>query len=118
MVDLYPAMILLLLCNIVVGMVRILRGPTAADRMLAAEMFATSAVVIVLLMAVFSDNLALIDVALVFALLAALAAVTFVSRAWSALSESGLSESGLSESGPGKPGMNTGCRDQEPGDPR
>jgi multicomponent Na+:H+ antiporter subunit F len=77
------------LLNIVVGMVRILRGPTAADRMLAAEMFATSAVVIVLLMAVVSSNLALIDVALVFALLAALASVTFVSRAWSAIAGGG-----------------------------
>nr|WP_296748399.1 monovalent cation/H+ antiporter complex subunit F [Thioalkalivibrio sp.] len=85
MTELYPVVVLLLLLNILVGMVRILRGPTAADRMLAAEMFATSAVVIVLLMAVVSGNLALIDVALVFALLAALASVTFVSRAWSAM---------------------------------
>ncbi|TVP76254.1 monovalent cation/H+ antiporter complex subunit F [Thioalkalivibrio sp.] len=88
MTELYPVVVLLLLLNIVVGMVRILRGPTAADRMLAAEMFATSAVVIVLLMAVVSGNLALIDVALVFALLAALASVTFVSRAWSAMAGS------------------------------
>ncbi len=86
MTELYPAAAVLLLLNIVVGMVRILRGPTAADRMLAAEMFATSAVVIVLLMAFVTDNLALIDVALIFALLAALASVTFVSRAWSAMS--------------------------------
>ncbi|AHE97588.1 monovalent cation/H+ antiporter complex subunit F [Thioalkalivibrio paradoxus] len=89
MTEFYPALAVLLLLNIVVGMVRILRGPTAADRMLAAEMFATSAVVIVLLMAVSSGNLALVDVALVFALLAALASVTFVSRAWSAIAETG-----------------------------
>jgi len=89
MTELYPVLAVLLLLNIVVGMVRILRGPTAADRMLAAEMFATSAVVIVLLMAVVSDNLALVDVALIFALLAALASVTFVSRAWSAMAGGG-----------------------------
>ena len=103
MTELYPFVVLLLLLNIVVGMVRILRGPTAADRMLASEMFATSAVVIVLLMAVFSGDLALIDVALVFALLAALAAVTFVSRAWSA----------LAGGGPG-----TECENDGPGDTR
>ena len=103
MTDFYPVLVLLLLFNIVVGMVRILRGPTAADRMLAAEMFATSAVVIVLLMAVVSDNLALVDVALIFALLAALASVTFVSRAWSAL--------GGAETQPS-------CRDDEPEEPR
>jgi len=90
MTELYPVLAVLLLLNIVVGMVRILRGPTAADRMLAAEMFATSAVVIVLLMAVVSDNLALVDVALIFALLAALASVTFVSRAWSAMAGGGV----------------------------
>jgi len=103
MTDFYPVLVLLLLFNIVVGMVRILRGPTAADRMLAAEMFATSAVVIVLLMAVVSDNLALVDVALIFALLAALASVTFVSRAWSALGGAGTQPS---------------CRDDEPEEPR
>ncbi len=88
MTELYPVVALLLLLNIVVGLVRILRGPTAADRMLAAEMFGTSAVVIVLLMAFVTDNPSLVDVALVFALLAALASVTFVSRAWSAMSPS------------------------------
>jgi multicomponent Na+:H+ antiporter subunit F len=100
MTEIYPVLVVLLLLNIVVGMVRILRGPTAADRMLAAEMFATSAVVIVLLMAVVSDNLALVDVALIFALLAALASVTFVSRAWSAMAG-------------GEPGRE--CKDDERG---
>jgi len=103
MTELYPFLVVLLLLNIVVGMVRILRGPTAADRMLAAEMFATSAVVIVLLMAVISDNLALVDVALIFALLAALASVTFVSRAWSALAGGGAERE---------------CADNERGGPR
>jgi len=85
MSELYPAVATLLLLNIVTGLFRILRGPSAADRMLAAEMFATSAVAIVLLMAFVTGQLALIDVALVFALLAALTAVAFVSRAWSRL---------------------------------
>lgn len=102
MAELYPAVTVLLLINIVVGMVRILRGPTAADRMLAAEMFATSAVVIVLMMAFGTDNLALIDVALIFALLAALASVTFVSRAWSAMTRSGAVPECVDDDGEGK----------------
>lgn len=82
---LYLWLALFLLLNIIVGIVRILRGPTAADRMLAAELFGTAAVAIILLLAHASDEPALVDVALVFALLSALAVVTFVSRAWSAM---------------------------------
>ncbi len=85
MTDLYGIIVVILLLNIVVGLVRILRGPESADRMLAAEMFATSAVAIILILAVTRPSPALLDVALVFALLSALAVVTFVSRTWSAL---------------------------------
>ncbi|WP_019570276.1 MULTISPECIES: monovalent cation/H+ antiporter complex subunit F [unclassified Thioalkalivibrio] len=83
MTDLFPFLVILLMLNIVVGLMRVLRGPTAADRMLAAEMFATSAIAIALLMAVLTQREALVDLALVFALLSALAVVTFVNRAWS-----------------------------------
>ncbi len=85
MTELLSILVLLLLANIVVGLARVLRGPSAADRMLAAEMFSTSAVVILLLLAFILDAPALLDVALVLALLAALAVVTFVGRAWSEL---------------------------------
>ena len=80
--DLYLVLVLVLLCNIGIGLIRVMRGPTAADRMLAAEMFSTSTVAIVLLLATITGRGALVDVALVFALLAALTVVTFVSRAW------------------------------------
>lgn len=83
--DIHGIIVVILLLNIVIGLVRILRGPESADRMLAAEMFATSAVAIILILAVTMPSPALLDVALVFALLSALAVVTFVSRAWSAL---------------------------------
>ena len=83
MTELLPFLVLLLMLNIVVGLMRVLRGPTAADRMLAAEMFATSAIAITLLLAVMTRRETLVDVALVFALLSALAVVTFVNRAWS-----------------------------------
>lgn len=83
MTELLPFLVLLLMLNILVGLMRVLRGPTAADRMLAAEMFASSAIAITLLLAVVTRREALVDVALVFALLSALAVVTFVNRAWS-----------------------------------
>ncbi|OOG22707.1 multiple resistance and pH regulation protein F [Thioalkalivibrio denitrificans] len=82
MFEIYVIASLLLMVNILVGLARVLKGPTAADRMLAAEMFATSAVVILLLLATVSGEESLVDVALVFALLSAVTVVTFVSRFW------------------------------------
>lgn len=79
---LYLALALFLLLNLVGGMWRVLRGPTAADRMLAAQLFGTTAVAVLLVLAQASGSAALRDVALVFALLAAVTAVTFVRRAW------------------------------------
>jgi multicomponent Na+:H+ antiporter subunit F len=73
---------LFLLLNLIAGMWRVLRGPTVADRMLAAQLFGTTSVAMLLLLAQASDKAALRDVALVFALLAAVAAVAFVRRAW------------------------------------
>jgi multicomponent Na+:H+ antiporter subunit F len=71
-----------LLLNIAAGLVRVLRGPTPADRMLAAQLFGTTGVALMLLLAEAQALPALRDVALVFALLAALATVAFVKRAW------------------------------------
>ena len=82
MQTLFLVLALFLLLNLGAGMWRVLRGPTAADRMLAAQLFGTTAVAILLLLAQVYDNAALRDVALVFALLAAVTAVAFVRRAW------------------------------------
>ena len=79
---LYLALALFLLLNLGAGMWRVLRGPTAADRMLAAQLFGTTAVAVLLLLAQATGNAALRDVALLFALLAAVTAVAFVRRAW------------------------------------
>ena len=68
---LYLTLALFLLLNLGAGIWRVLRGPTSADRMLAAQLFGTTAVAILLLLAQASGNVALRDVALVFALLAA-----------------------------------------------
>ena len=79
---LYLALALFLLLNLGAGMWRVVRGPTAADRMLAVQLFGTTAVAVLLLLAQASGNTALHDVALVFALLAAVTAVAFVRRVW------------------------------------
>jgi multicomponent Na+:H+ antiporter subunit F len=74
------AVAVFLLLTLMGGMVRVVRGPAAADRMLAAQLFGTTGVAILLLLAHAGTATALIDVALVFALLAAVVGVTFVSR--------------------------------------
>jgi multicomponent Na+:H+ antiporter subunit F len=72
-----------LLLNLAAGLWRVMRGPTAADRMLAAQLFGTTAVAVLLLLAEGMGDPSLRDIALVFALLAAVAAVAFVQRVWS-----------------------------------
>jgi multicomponent Na+:H+ antiporter subunit F len=79
---LYLALALFLLLNLIAGMWRVLRGPTAADRMLAAQLFGTTAVASLLLLAQASSTSYLRDIALIFALLAAVTAIAFVRRAW------------------------------------
>lgn len=78
--DFYTIAALFLLANIIAGMARIVRGPTAADRMLAVQLFGTQGVAMLLLLAHGLGDPALRNVALVFAILAALAMIAFVRR--------------------------------------
>jgi multicomponent Na+:H+ antiporter subunit F len=71
---------LLLLLTLVAGLVRVVRGPTPADRMLAAQLFGTTGVAVLVLLAAALATPALFDVALVVALLATTAMVAFVRR--------------------------------------
>ena len=71
-----------LLANLAAGLVRIMRGPTAADRMLAAQLFATTGIAIMLLLAEALAQPAAQDVALIFAVLAVLSGLAFVRRVW------------------------------------
>jgi multicomponent Na+:H+ antiporter subunit F len=73
---------LFLLGNMVAGFARVWRGPLPADRMLAAQLFGTTGVAIMVLLADALARPALRDVALVLALLAAMAVVVFVCRVW------------------------------------
>ncbi|MEA3638873.1 MAG: monovalent cation/H+ antiporter complex subunit F [Lamprobacter sp.] len=80
MQTLYYALILFLLLTLVAGLWRIRRGPTAADRMLAAQLFGTTATAILLLLSEASAQPALRDLALVLALLAAITVTAFTRR--------------------------------------
>lgn len=71
-----------LLLNLVAVLLCVMRGPTPADRLLAALLFASTGVAVLLLLAQASGAPALVDAALVFALLAAITGVTFAQRAW------------------------------------
>jgi multicomponent Na+:H+ antiporter subunit F len=70
--------LLWLLLLLAAAMVRVLRGPTDADRMVTAQLFGTIAVAVLAILGVGAGRPALLDVALVFALLAAVTAVAFV----------------------------------------
>lgn len=80
MADFLTIAALVLLLSLLLGLIRVWRGPGAADRMLAAQLFGTTGVGIVLLLAVITDNSALFDIALVLSLLAAVAILAFVQR--------------------------------------
>ncbi|KAB7627482.1 monovalent cation/H+ antiporter complex subunit F [Alkalilimnicola sp. S0819] len=68
--------------NILAGLWRIWRGPTAADRMLAALLFGSTGIAVSLLLGMALRLPAALDVALILALLAVIAALAFVRRAW------------------------------------
>ncbi|WP_444677611.1 monovalent cation/H+ antiporter complex subunit F [Halomonas sp. E19] len=88
MTALYLAAAGLLLANAGVGAWRIHRGPTSADRMVAAELIATSTIAVLLLLGS-QGATPLTDVALLFALLAAIGMANFVTRTWTLLREEG-----------------------------
>ena len=71
-----------LLANLLVALLRVTRGPTPADRMLAALLFGTTGVALLLLLAYAEDSPALVDIALTLALLGSVIGVAFVQRGW------------------------------------
>ncbi len=77
---LLDAVATILLVLLLLGLVRIWRGPAPADRMLASQLFGTTGVALLLVLAESQGQPALRDVALVLALLAVLATVAFVTR--------------------------------------
>lgn len=67
-----------LLLTVAVGLVCILRGPSDTDRMMSAQLFGTGGIAALLLLGAASDLAAVVDVALILAVLAAFAAIAFV----------------------------------------
>ncbi len=78
MIPALSVILIVLLLSILGGLLRVLRGPQLADRMLAAQLFGTTATALLLILSQVMAMPALLDVALVFALLAAVTLVAFV----------------------------------------
>jgi len=73
-----PLIVLFLIINLIAGMGRVFRGPTPADRMLAALLFSTTTVAALLVMAEWMDLPALRSVALLIVMLAGILSLAFV----------------------------------------
>jgi multicomponent Na+:H+ antiporter subunit F len=72
---------LAVLVTVALGLVRILRGPGDADRMMAAQLLGTGGIAVLLLLGAAVGDAAVVDVALTLALLAAFASIAFVKGA-------------------------------------
>ena len=68
----------LILLSVGVGLVRVLRGPTAADRMMAAQLLGTGGIAMMLLLAEAAGVPSAVDVALVLAVVSGFAGIAFV----------------------------------------
>ena len=64
--------------TVALGLVRVARGPGRAERMMAAQLLGTGGIGALLLLAAASGEPAVVDVALLLALLAAFASIAFV----------------------------------------
>jgi len=82
MTTILSAIALFLIVNLLATLWRVARGPTAADRMLAALLFGSTGVALLALLARLQNDASLIDAALVLALLAAVGGLAFAERAW------------------------------------
>jgi multicomponent Na+:H+ antiporter subunit F len=69
-----------LMLSLLLGLIRVLRGPEAGDRMLATQLIGTTGVGLLMLLSLLLNMSALIDVALILALLAAVAAAAFTGQ--------------------------------------
>lgn len=67
-----------LLLNIALGLIRVWRGPTVADRLLTTQLFGTTSMAILLVMAGYMEQLTLLNVAITFNVLAVLLVIGLV----------------------------------------
>lgn len=78
MTEFLLGMALLVLLLTALGLLRVLRGPGDADRIMAAQLLGTGGIAVLLLLGAASGRDEAVDVALILALLAAFASVAFV----------------------------------------
>ncbi|NBC11121.1 MAG: multiple resistance and pH regulation protein F [Planctomycetes bacterium] len=76
----FLAIAVVLLITMAVGLIRVVIGPTPADRMMAAQLLGTSGIGVLLCLMPALALPALIDVGLIFALLAAVSVAAFTRR--------------------------------------
>jgi multicomponent Na+:H+ antiporter subunit F len=70
----------ILMLSLLLGLVRVLRGPGAGDRMMATQLIGTTGVAVLLLLGILFKQPALTDVALILALLATVATAAFTGQ--------------------------------------
>ena len=80
MSELFSLSALILMLTLLLGLLRVLLGPGDGDRMLATQRIGTPGVGMLLLLSQLFQQQALIDVALILALLAAVAAAAFTGQ--------------------------------------
>jgi len=92
MADVLIAVCAAVLLMVAVGLLSVLRGPTRADRMMAAQLFGTGGIAALLLVGTATGVEAVVDVALTLAVLAAFASVAFVKAGQQTEGEAGKEE--------------------------
>lgn len=78
MISFYFAAALFILLTLAGGLVRVFRGPGSSDRVMAAQLAGSGGVAMLLLLAAAMGQPAIIDVALMLAILAVFASIGFV----------------------------------------
>ena len=91
MTDFLLAAAAFVLTMVALGLVRVLRGPGDADRMMAAQLFGSGGIAALLLGGAATGDGSVVDVSLTLALLAAFASIAFVKFAPPSADDSGES---------------------------
>lgn len=74
----FTIVVVFLLLNIALGLIRVWRGPTVADRLLTTQLFGTTGMAILLVLAGYLENLTFLNVAITFNVLAILLVIGLV----------------------------------------
>ena len=67
----------IIVCSMILALIRIIKGPTLADRIIATDILSANLIGLLVLYSLISDNLIYLDIALVISLIAFLGTMTF-----------------------------------------